>query len=128
MIPSIRKLGTATIALAIAFIVNASITAAFADEQISSSQTVLTPTTTFTSYDGAFSYNPSDSSDSSALTDSSTFAPSTLSESFSPSPVPEPSTISLSAMGFLTLAVFVRSKRRSFHANQQTGDAVTGLR
>jgi hypothetical protein len=59
--------------------------------------------------------------DSSIVTDSSTLAPSTLSESFSPSPVPEPSTIGLFAAGVLTLVVFARSKRRSFHANQQAG-------
>jgi hypothetical protein len=119
MIQFMGKLGAATIALAIAFIVNVSVTAAYADEHISSSQTVLTSTTI--SGDDAFSSASSDSSDSFFLTDSSTFAPATQSESFSPLIIPEPSTIGLFTAGVLTLAVFVRSKRRSFHANQQTG-------
>jgi preprotein translocase subunit SecG len=121
-----KKLNRATIILAIAFIANAFVTAAYADEKFSSFDTALT-STTLSGGDIPW-YNPGDSSDSSILTDSSALAPSAFSVSFSPSPVPEPTTMGLFAVGILILGIFAKAKRRLPHANQQTGDAVIGLR
>ena len=123
LLPMRKKLNRATIILAIAFIANAFVTAAYADEKFSSFDTALT-STTLSGGDIPW-YNPGDSS---ILTDSSALAPSAFSVLFSPSPVPEPTTMGLFAVGILTLGIFAKAKRCLPNANQQTGDAVIVLR
>ena len=120
MLLCMRKFGLATIALAITLIANTFVTVAHADEQIAPLQVTLTITSSDIPLD-----NPGDLS---IQTDSSALVPSPLSQSFSPSPVPEPSTIGLSALGILTLLAFTGAKRRSFLAQQQNLNSMFGSR
>jgi hypothetical protein len=98
-----RELRTLVIVLVMSFLFNGLIPVAFADEKPSAFQTELTDTTV--------SGYVSASADLPFPTDSDALAPADMSASFSPSSVPEPSAISLFAVGILAFAVFARSTR-----------------
>jgi hypothetical protein len=98
-----RELRTLVIVLVMSFLFNGLIPVAFADEKPSAFQTELTDTTV--------SGYVSASADLPFPTDSDALAPADMSASFSPSSVPEPSAISLFAVGILAFVVFARSTR-----------------